>query len=120
MTPAPDLPQKLIDFSLNDWWPRIRTVRPKVCEAVPDIPGLFVIDKNKEGRPDTWLYGCYMLLGTGHGDGMDEIVNAGYFYGISGVWDLPQDIDALPLKELLPRIRAVIAQSKDIKKYLAE
>lgn len=49
---------------------------------------------------------------------MDEIVNAGYFYGIAGVWDIPQDIDGLPLKELLPRIRAVIARSKDVKKWL--
>jgi hypothetical protein len=117
---TPDLPQKLIDYSVHDWWPRITTVRPKVCEPVPSIPGLVLIERTKDGLPETWLYGPYMLLGTGHGSDMDEIVNAGYFYGLPGVWDLPQDIDGLPLKELLPRIRAVIAQSKDIKKFLAK
>lgn len=120
MTDPPDLPQKLIDYAINEWWPQIKTVRPKVCEAVPGIPGLVLIERTKEGRPEVWLYGPYMLLGTGHGDGMDEIINAGYFYGIPGVWDLPQDIDGLPFKELLPRIRAVIAQSKDIQKFLAK
>jgi hypothetical protein len=120
MTDPPELPQKLIDYALQDWWPRIKTVREKVCEAVPGIPGLILIERTKEGRPDVWLYGPYLLLGTGRGDSMDEIVNAGYFYGISGVWDLPQDIDGLPLKELLPHIRAVIGKSKDIKEWLAK
>ena len=120
MNRTPDLPQKLIDWAMNEWWPRIQTSRTKLCETDPDYPGLVLVQKTKEGRPDVWLYPPYMLLATGHGTGMDEIVNAGYFYGIAGVWDIPQDIDGLPLKQLLPRIRAVIAKSKDIRKFLGK
>ena len=120
MTDSLDLPQKLIDYSLNEWWPNIKTVREKLCEPVPDVPGLFLIERKTNGRPDVWIYGCYMILATGHGDGMDEIVNAGYFWNLDGVGDLRQDIDGLPLGKALERIRVELRKSKDYKEWLAK
>jgi hypothetical protein len=37
MSPAPNLPEKVIDYSLRDW-DEIRTSRPKLREADPDVP----------------------------------------------------------------------------------
>jgi hypothetical protein len=77
-----------------------------------------VIERDDEDRPQTWLYGPYLIV---CGGGSGDVVFAGYRHGrLPGVYDLPEDIDGLPLEAALERIRAAVAKSKDVRRFLAK